>query len=187
MAERPKYVDKALVGMAHIMMSLPGLVEERFTRKFVVDSATGERTIDHGEFHPSTIPDKIPEIANALLSQQGIERLIPDVMLGKRVGVYTVSALGLSIVIGFAGYELGVRHGKDMKELVHAINEWTHRQQQSPDPKPLPPANSLNKAQVSAANALKSRWEQGQKVWHSWALMREQPAMWRKLKDKNVI
>ena len=76
----------------------------------------------------SNLEDKLQEVAEAMRSRPWLGRLIRDVNAGRRTAVVTTSlgALVMTVAVG-AGLELGVRHGKDLRDLARLVNNWRRR------------------------------------------------------------
>ena len=74
------------------------------------------------------LEDKLEEVAEAMRSRPWFGRLVRDVHSGRKTAVVTTSlgALVVTVAVG-AGLELGVRHGKDLREIGRLVHNWRRR------------------------------------------------------------
>ena len=76
----------------------------------------------------SNLEDKLEEVAEALRSRPWLGRLVRDVNMGRKTAVVTTSlgALVVTVAVG-AGLELGVRHGRDLRDFARLVHNWRRR------------------------------------------------------------
>jgi hypothetical protein len=76
----------------------------------------------------SNLPEKLDEVSEAIAARPWLSRLIRDDHAGRRTAVVTTSlgALVVTAAVG-AGLELGLRHGKDLRELSRLVKGWRKR------------------------------------------------------------
>ena len=76
----------------------------------------------------SNLEEKLDEVDEATRVRPWLSRLVRDVQAGRKTAVVTTSlgALVVTAAIG-AGLELGVRHGKDLRELNRLVTSWRKR------------------------------------------------------------
>ena len=101
--------------IAQVVIPVPGLRPE-------LHSTTDE------VIRQSNLEDKLEEVAEAMRSRPWLGRLVRDVQAGRKTAVVTTSlgALVVTVAVG-AGLELGVRHGKDLRELSRLVHNWQER------------------------------------------------------------
>ena len=76
----------------------------------------------------SNLEDKLEEVDQAMRSRPWLSRLLRDVQAGRKTAVVTTSlgALVVTAAVG-AGLELGVRHGRDLREVARLVHNWRKR------------------------------------------------------------
>lgn len=79
----------------------------------------------------SNLEDKLEEVDRAMRSRPWLSRLIRDVQADRKTAVVTTSlgALVVTAAVG-AGLELGVRHGRDLREIARLVRNWRRRAKQ---------------------------------------------------------
>ena len=97
--------------IAQAVIPIPGLRPELH--------AADDRVIQ-----PSNLDDKLEDVAEAMRSRPWLSKLIRDVNAGKKTAVVTTSlgALVVTVAVG-TGIELGVRHGKDLREVAKLVKK----------------------------------------------------------------
>ena len=76
----------------------------------------------------SNLDAKLADVADAIKARPWFRKLVRDVRLGKKTSIVTISlgALVVTTAVG-AGIELGIRHGKDLRDLAELIDKFSKR------------------------------------------------------------
>jgi hypothetical protein len=77
-------------------------------------------------YRPSNVFDEkvFPRVAEALKNREWFGKLAQDVLDNKKSAVFVVMVSGIVIFAAAgAGYEFGIRKGKDIRHLVSGINQ----------------------------------------------------------------
>jgi len=112
-SERGPFEDRREPLIAQMQVDVPGLMPETKTTAGIQTNSTLERSL--------------PTIAGQLLSREGstektpFEKVIDDVRSGKKNAVWAVAGVGAITITVAVAYELGVRHGKDIRELYEKL------------------------------------------------------------------
>ena len=76
----------------------------------------------------TNLDEKLDELADAVRSRPWLQQVLRDVRAGHRTSIVTVSfgVLVLTTAVG-ASIELGLRHGRDLREIAGLLDEWSRR------------------------------------------------------------
>jgi hypothetical protein len=80
----------------------------------------------------SNLTDKLEELDEAVEARPWLRQLIHDVADNKKTSIVTISlgALVITTALG-AGVELGIRHGRDLRELGALVDSLSRRKGRS--------------------------------------------------------
>lgn len=121
MVEKDYRPSEVLPQIAQVHVDVPGLMPD-------IINAKGEM------LKQSNLGEKLPFIHDTL---EGIEpkehktfyqKIIEDIHSGKKSAIYTITGIGVLtfFVATVAGFEFGIRHGKDLRHLDSLLQPFKH-------------------------------------------------------------
>ncbi|MBI2074646.1 MAG: hypothetical protein HYT83_02275 [Candidatus Levybacteria bacterium] len=119
-----------IMSLVQTIIPIAGLRPEYTRRRLdlVRGGAQPEFVIREETHVGDNLGEKLVEVEQVVAEKPWLRKLLEDVVNGERSAVFivTLGALVITTAVG-AGYEFGVRGGRDLKELHYRLKEFTDK------------------------------------------------------------
>ena len=88
---------------------------------------------DNNCVKPSNLTDKLPQLEREIAGKPWFSRLLDEVHLGEKKGIYAITPgrLIITVAAAFLGVEFGIRGGRDLKELRETVKHLFEKEDPS--------------------------------------------------------